>query len=491
MNILLIMTDQLRLDHVGFCPGTRLATPHIDRIAGSCAFTGCITASPMCQPARAALLTGKYPHQIGMTTMSGDLSPQHPTYPRALQAAGYQTAAFGKLHLLQGWDWFRKIEGNHDLIALNPRMKDFGFDELTEASGKQLVRRDHCHWRRHLDSKGLLPGYFEHLRRCAGNRFAVEEGHLDQVQAWPFEESDCVDVWTADQTMRHLRERERGRPFFIFNSFCGPHVPYDPPARYLAQFADEPADPIVDPDNQLSAASREQIHRMQIAYKAMVRLIDDQVGRILNSLEEEGLMEETLIVFSSDHGEMLGDHGLLQKGYPQWQSLSVPLAIRHPRHLTGLVNDSPVELTDITATLLDAAGLDPRQSLSKSWPSYHDLVPGRSLLPIVRGNATAVREWAFAESDARWHSPESGRTTNWQVVQDRTWQYQRHVRIHDSTPENYLEERLFRRDTDSELLTDLASDPAHRDVLNECRRQRDFIVSTTPPAQIGWAPLVP
>lgn len=97
-NIILLMTDQHRADHAGFLPGSRMATPHLDRLAGSVGFSNCVTVNPICTPARTALLTGKYTHQIGTLDMSGDLSREHPTYPRALQQAGYWTAGVGKFH---------------------------------------------------------------------------------------------------------------------------------------------------------------------------------------------------------------------------------------------------------------------------------------------------------------------------------------------------------------------------------------------------------
>jgi arylsulfatase A-like enzyme len=257
----------------------------------------------------------------------------------------------------------------------------------------------------------------------------------------------------------------------------------------LEEFLQDPPDPVFDPGGCISGESLRALHKMQQAYKAMVRLIDDQVGRILDTLESRNLLDRTLIIFTSDHGEMLGDHGLLQKGYPQWQSLSIPLAIRLPGSTNRTLNHSPVELTDVTATLLDAAGLDPREALSKSWPSYHNLVPCRSLLPLVRGEVPSIRDWAYAESDARWHSKDPTEESHWQVLQNETWHYQRHVQVRDSTLENYLREKLFHRASDPEYQIDRSTDPSCQNLLQECRRLRDYIASTTPPAQIGWAPL--
>lgn len=483
------MTDQHRLDHVGFALHSRMPTPNIDRIAESVGFIGCITPSPMCQPARAALMTGKYPHQIGMNTMSGDLSQQHPTFARALQGAGYHTACIGKLHLLQGWDWYGKLPGGHNLVKLHDPMRGYGFDELWEVSGKLLIQRDYCDYADHLHRKGLLEPLFEHLKNCGGSNFMPREEAKDRIVPFPLAEDDYVDMVTAEKIIASIRQRDQSRPFCLVGSFCGPHVPYDPPQRYLDMFADEPADPIVDPGGQFSPSYREHLHLQQKAYKAMVRLIDDQIGRILDVLQEERLWDDTVVIFASDHGEMLGDHYRLQKGFPQWQSLAVPLAIRHPEYSSRCLNASPVELTDVTATILDVAGLDPRVALSKTWPSYHSLVPCRSLMPIVRGEREAIRDFAFAESDANWHSPLPDPESCWRVIQTQEWKYLRFVHTRDSSPSDFSREELYYLPQDPDELKDRAADPACASVLADLRNKLDFVLSTTPPAQTSWAPL--
>ena len=155
-NILLLMTDQHRTDHVGFHPRAKMATPNIDRIAEGIGFTHCITVNPVCTPARTAMLTGKYSRQIGMLAMGGDLSLEHPTYPRALQKAGYYTAAIGKLHYLQTWPWSTPRGKGLNLVKLKEEIKKFGFDHLWESSGKQLALRNYCDYCDHLQKKNLL-----------------------------------------------------------------------------------------------------------------------------------------------------------------------------------------------------------------------------------------------------------------------------------------------------------------------------------------------
>jgi hypothetical protein len=161
-NVLLIMADQWRADYIGALGNGKCATPHLDRIAQrGCLFTRAVTPNPVCQPARAALLTGRYPHQINLTAMNGDLRPDVATMPQAVQRAGYHTAIIGKLHFIHGTqptkaDYPRAREGQ----------KRLGFDHIWEAAGKELVGHHYCDYAAALDHAGLYGTYLEHLRRA-------------------------------------------------------------------------------------------------------------------------------------------------------------------------------------------------------------------------------------------------------------------------------------------------------------------------------------
>ncbi len=495
-NVLVIMTDQFRADHVGWSATSRLATPQLDRIAAGTAFSACWTPNPICQPARAALLTGKYSSQIGLTTMSGDLSPQHPTWPRALQAAGYRTAMVGKGHWWQGWDWFGRRPGDHPVAARKDLVGLYGWDEMWEAAGKTLCQRDRCDWRARLEADGLWPAYREHLARCRGHQWTVTPGKVDVVQPWPLPEELQIDRATTDVGLERLDGlHAQGKPWALFLSLCGPHEPYDPLPRHLAAHADEPRDQpfaAYDPD----AATRAALIDLRRAYAAMIDGIDEQVGRVLDRLDSLGLASSTMVAFTADHGEMLGDHGHLQKALPYWQSARIPLAIRHPDGTAGLRCDEPVELTDLTATIIDAAGLDQHQALGgDGWPSYHDRLPGRSLLPVLRGEAAGVRSAAWSESDRAWHDASGYEPWTWQLVAEREWVYARHHRRpghgnDDDAP--WYEERLWHLPSDPDQCHDRSADPGPeaQAALIRLRDRRDRIVTQHPPAQTGWAPLV-
>ncbi len=493
LHILLIMTDQFRVDHLGCDPRTRMATPNLDRLGASGVFTNCWSTNPICQPARASLLTGKYSHQIGMQTMSGDLDPRHPTYARALQGAGYRTAGIGKFHYFQGWDWFGRIPERHHLAAMHAEIQQFGFETVWEAAGKLLSPGNRCDWMALLEKNGAREEYLAHLKRCRGGDWTVKAHTLDQVQPWPLAESLQVDVATTERTLAELDAALADeRPHFLLCSLCGPHQPYDPLPRHLAQFANDPCDEeFAGTGADLSDEVREHLRGLRRAYKAMVAGIDEQVGRLLTHLEKSGRLQNTLIIFTADHGEMLGDHAHLQKGMPWWQSAQVPCLIRHPGHLAGGPTEAPCDLTDITATILDAAGLDPQKVLASpvSWPSYHDRIPGRSLLPIIRGEATSGKAYAFSESDAKWHDAAGYQPWAWQLVADADWVYCRRYDHAAGPDETWQHEYLWSRRADPGQTHDVAE--GNPDIVARFRNRRDYVMTTTPPAQLSWAPLSP
>lgn len=474
MNIILLMTDEHRADHVSFLPGARMKTPNIDRLAGSVGFSNCVTANPICTPARAALLTGKYTHQIGMLSMSGDLSTQHPTYLRALRQAGYWTAGVGKYHWMQGWPWNTPRGQGHNLVDLKPRIRRYGLDYVWEVAGKQLAGRNYCDYCRYLDEKGLLEKYRDHLEAC-GPYSVVPEQNKFEPAPWPFAEEDYVDNVIGSQILQALDARPPGRPFFLLGSFCGPHNPDDPPVSFLEATLPDEQDDFIPGDKPLAPQTKQGLFRYRRAYRAMISVIDRQIGLLLDKLQEKGLLESTVILFTADHGEMLGDHNRMYKNLPWRQSVVVPTAIRHPDHIAASTCDSPVELTDVTATILDVAGLKPQEALSKAWPAFHDRVPCRSLMPIVRGESTGIRNYAFSECDG-----------DWQLVQSARWKYVRYLnRQLDGCPR----EELYDLADDPCELKNRVDDPSCRQTLLSLRAERDRILDATPPAQLGWAPL--
>jgi arylsulfatase len=476
------MSDQHRADHVGWHPASRLQLPNIDRLAEGCVFDRMLSVNPVCTPARCALLTGRYTHQIGMLAMSGDLSRDFRTYPQALQKAGYHTAGIGKFHWLQTWKWGAPRGLGVPLSSMHDELKGFGFDEVWEASGKQLALQNRCDWCEQLDRRGILEQYRDFVVASGPNFAGMQANGVGYTGTpWPFAEEDYVDIATCTRVLETIRSRPKDRPLFCFASFCGPHPPFDPPPRFLELVQDLAADEFASGAEEaveMEASAAASMEKLQRAYRAMLLCLDEQVGRIYRTLEEEGIAEDTVILFISDHGEMLGDHGLFGKMRPRWQSVQVPAAIRDPRNLESRRCHTPTELTDFAATILDLAGLDPMAALGKDWPAFNSIVPSRSLMPVVRGEETRVRSFAFSEC-----SPPPTVMPRWNLLEDDRFRY---IRFAAEPPF----ERLYDLNSDPECLRDLASDPACSPTLTLMRDRLLDLLTKTPAAQTRWAPLM-
>lgn len=475
-NILFLMSDQLRADHVGWTPGARLKTPHLDRIAEGTAFHHCLTSNPVCTPARCSVMTGRYTRQINMLRMSGDLSRDIPTYPQALQKAGYKTAGIGKFHWLQTWPWGTPRGEGLDLVALKEDLKGYGFDHVWECSGKQLSVQNYCDYAKYLDDKGQLESFRDHvLSRGKNNNIAK---HVEFTgEPWPLADEDYPDIVTTNRIVDWLDgQKESDKPFFLFGSLVSPHQPLDPPQSYLEQIPYEEEDNFVTGNDEepLDNKTKRHMWKLQRSYKAMVKLVDDQIGRILDQLERMGELENTIVLFVADHGEMLGDHGRFQKSIHWHQSAVVPCAIRHPEFLADNHITTPVELVDLTATILDLAGLDPQAALSRDWPAYQDIIPGRSLMPIVKGETDRIRDFAFCEYQ-----------NDWSMLHSDRYSYVRYPTDDPDAPREFL----FHLKSDPNECRNLSQNPDYADTLAWHRNRLIHLMETHPPAQTSWAPL--
>ena len=391
-NILWICTDQQRFDTIGALGNPLINTPNIDRLTASgVALTGAFSQSPVCTPSRAAFLTGRYPRTT-RCRQNGQMIPAHERLiSRILADAGYTCGLSGKLHLSScaGGRVEQRIDDGYTTFhwSHHPR-PDWPENAYTG-------------W---LASKGQT---WDDLYGGPATAY-VKHGIAAEFHQ---------TTWCAEMAVDFIRQNQ-GRPWlFSFNCF-DPHHPFDPPAEYLARYnPDEMPLPKYRPgelddkppyqrlDHQWAHNEPGFFHtggmtdddRRQVtaAYYAMIELIDDQVGRMLDALDETGQLENTVVIFMSDHGEMLGDHGIYLKG-PHFydEAVRVPLVISWPnRFKAGLKSDALVELIDLVPTLLEAAGVDVPES-----------VQGKSLLPILRGDAdpSTHRRAVYAEYYNAW-----------------------------------------------------------------------------------------
>lgn len=443
-NILMIMADQHRFDCVGAYGNKAIHTPHIDRIAREGVRFDCAYSStPTCTPARAALLTGLSPWHHGMLAYS-DIAERYPLEkPRALAEAGYQTTTIGKNH-------FYPMRNSH------------GY--------QQMLTDEHCsYW---------APGDSAHQKeaspeaRCDYEAWFWSQNPLgdphatglswNDYRAKPFVMPERLHAtkWTGDVAVNYLESYDRDQPFFLKVSFIRPHSPYDPPERLMRKYQGaaipearaakwaQKYEPRSGPDNEIwhGKLPAAEIRRSREGYYASVEFVDEQVGRILAALEKKGMLEETLIIFFSDHGDMLGDHNLWRKSYPWEASARIPMVMRWPEGLVqgkrGIVSKQPVELRDILPTFLEAAGAIPSRPLD-----------GRSLLQLAAGKTEGWREWIDLE-----HSICYSPTNNWNALCDGTIKYI--YSAFDGT------EHLFNLAKDPKEMTDLAGDPVHASTLS-------------------------
>ena len=435
-NILFLMDDQHRGDCLGSDGNRAIHTPNLDRLASEGArFRRAYTSTPSCTPARAALLTGLSPWNHGMLGY-GRIAKSYPfEKPRALAEAGYHAYAIGKMHFANQ----RNPHGYHFTLL----------DESGRVESPDF-RSDYRSW-----FWSVAPNLDPDATGIGFNDYPAKEYALPE-ELHPTQ-------WTGDAAVRFLETYNRPEPFFLKVSFARPHSPYDPPARFMRQYdhADIPNAAVGDwadrnrarssdrPDLWHGDLGAEQVHCSRQGYYANVQFIDEQVGRILETLQRRGFYEETLIVFFSDHGDMLGDHHLWRKCYAYESSARIPMILRWPSGLAsaerGQVFDQPVELRDIFPTFLDAAGVQPPRPLD-----------GRSLLEFVRGRASDWREWIDLEHDVCYSD-----RNHWSALTDGKTKYIYHAL--DG------EEQLFDLATDPLETKDLSGAAVHADDLRKWR----------------------
>lgn len=359
-NILWLCTDQQRFDTIRALGNDRIRTPNLDRLAEQgVSFTRAYCQSPVCTPSRASFLTGRYPRTTRCRQNGQQMPEDEILLPKMFADAGYRCGLAGKLHLASCSDG--KIEkriddGYHEFHWSHHPQPDWGDDNAYTA------------W---LSRKGVT---WDELYENPPSGSAFWQNGI------PAEHHQTT--WCAEETIRFLEE-SRERPwFFSFNCFA-PHHPFDPPAEFLANY--DPAEMPLPKrregeldtkpgfqrlDSEWAHNSPGEFHtgamtdrdRREVcaAYYAMCEHIDHEVGRILDALEQSGQAENTLVIFMSDHGEMLGDHGIYFKG-PHFyeEAVRVPLILRLPGVFEGgETREGLVELLDLAPTLLEVAGIE-------------------------------------------------------------------------------------------------------------------------------------
>ena len=443
-NILFIMTDD-HAAHAMSCYGSRInQTPNLDRIAqGGMRFTNCFCTNSLCEPSRAAILTGTYNHVNQVTTIGAHLDNGLENVAKILQRHDYQTAIVGKWHLGQG----------------------------------------QAHWPSGFDYWNILQGqgpYFDPEMVCNGEKIQYEDYTTDLI---------------TDLALDWLKERDQERPFFLMYHHKAPHRPWDPDAKHADMYEDidipEPTTFDDDYQNRAAAAGAAQMtvaehltardlkqpvpeglspeqekswkyQRYIKDYLRCVASVDDNVGRVLDYLNAEELTDNTLVIYTSDQGFFLGDHGWYDKRFMYEESLRMPFLIRYPQSITpGSVCDDIITNVDFAPTWLDYAGIDIPAEFQ-----------GNSFRPLLEG--TTPDGWQQSMYYRYWmhlahhhvYAHYGVRTKRYKLIYYYADALGQPGAIDDKKPPEW---ELFDLEEDPCELKNVYNDPAYADVVAELR----------------------
>jgi len=408
-SFLLITTDQQRADHLS-CYGSQvLQTPHIDSLAlRGTRFENAYVASPVCMPNRASLATGRMPSVHGVRHNGLNLDLGTTTFADVLRDAGWRTSLSGKPHfqcvtqapapMMKGLASavthraHRQTPGRYDQEVgnlwrngknRNVDLPYYGFDSIDLAVGHgDQVDGHYTGW---LLDRGINPA------AVLGPQNALECNERQTLQAWrtAIPEELYPTSYIKTKTLERLQAHAgANKPFFHWASFCDPHHPFTPPGRYWNRYnpkeVELPAS-FFNKDRSELLENLYSLRRQNLANEngtgaiavdeaelrvalaltyGMIAMVDDAVGDILAELARLDLAENTIVIFMSDHGDLMGDHGLIFKGPYHYRGLiRVPLIWTDPVHAQGKVNSAPVSTIDLAATILETAGTPPHQGL--------------------------------------------------------------------------------------------------------------------------------
>lgn len=359
-NIVLLMTDQLRGDCMGCAGHPDVKTPYLDTLASKgVRFENAYSACPSCVPARAALHTGLTQESHRRVGYADGIRWEYPhTMAGELTKAGYYTQCVGKMHVdpLRNYLGFCHVE-LHDGYLHYYRDPEIPYRE------NQKQADDYFHWLK--QEKGIDCDVTDTGLEC--NSWVA--------RPWIYEEKYHPTNWVTDRSIDFLRRRDPDMPFFLFTSYLWPHPPFDAPQCYFDMYRNKELTPPVVGDwcdeEALRARGRifdsdtgpldpELVREMQIGYYACITHLDHQIGRLIQALVENKLYDDTIILFVSDHGELLGDHHLFRKSRAYQGSSRVPFLVSgggfRPEK-PGSVKTDVVELRDVMPTVLEAAGV--------------------------------------------------------------------------------------------------------------------------------------
>ncbi len=423
LSFLFIVADQLPAHALGFTGDPNVDTPHLDALAAtSTVFDRAFVANPICMPNRASMITGRLPSSHGVRVNGIPLDAHSDTFARSLRRVGYRTGAAGKLHLqpygatpeiakqlvgplpnaladanLTGWDgWERRAR--HDAAQVELPSDYYGFDDVDLVIGAADTATGHYrHW---LREQGFDPDAVQGRPNAKDAYEGWQQVYRTAVPANAYPTS-----YITESTNRFLQQNASSeQPFLFWSSFPDPHHPFTPPGEYFDRYRPADIDLAATFGDDLDGApphlramagrrgeqnrpfdcfapTEDQLRHSLAAAYGMLAMLDDAVGEIIATLESTGLAERTVVIFTSDHGDMWGEHGLLLKHAVHYESCTrVPLTIRVPGVPSSRTNALASSL-DLAPTVMALADAEP----------YRDL-HGRDLVPVL-GSPTVESDW--------------------------------------------------------------------------------------------------
>jgi arylsulfatase A-like enzyme len=482
-NVLFIMCDQLRADHLSCAGHPRLETPNIDALAGKgVLFPKAYVQSGVCGPSRMSYYTGRYMFSHGATWNRVPLSLREKTIGDYLLPAGIKVALAGKTHVLPDTDALERfgIEGGTAIDAL---MRAGRFEEIDRYDGHHPP-----------GSESGYPAYLRHHGYTSDDPWsdyviAADGPDGQKASGWHMRnarlparvaEEHSETAYMTREAMRFVDEMGE-KPWFLHLSYVKPHWPYMAPAPYNDMYSATDALPLNrteaerTDEHPVLAAYRQHEESVSFSrpdaaavvrptYMGLIKQVDDWLGRLFDHLEKAGRMDDTLIFFTADHGDFLGDHWLGEKEMFYEEALRVPFIVYDPDPAAdstrGTVDQRFVEAIDVVPTTLAALGLPPNDHL----------VEGRSLLPLTRGGTVeAWRDAVFSELDysfreARLILKRNPHECRAMMVRTDRWKY---VWWQDFRP------MLFDLANDPHEQKDLGADPVHADIRREMEGRLD------------------
>jgi choline-sulfatase len=397
------MADQMRYDAIG-SHSPWMKTPNLDLLCKlGVSFSSCYVNSPVCVPSRYSIATGKSPRQLHLTkNLQVDLSPHNSYWTNSVEKAGYKTSVFGKTHLHSHIGDLRKREH---------LVKSYGFQTIDEIGGP----RASCHVGSNMTDLWQKEGYLQAYKDDLQQRFS-NKPYIAKPSVLP--DNLYADVYVGNQTCEYLektfKKEKSDSPWFCWTSFGGPHEPWDAPQQYtdlysavdipnhiesdfLSKTQSIPAHTLLSKRfKRAPKLTQKDIIDLRKNYAGNVSLIDEQIGNIIRVLKQFNQFENTIIVFTSDHGEMNGDHGLLYKSVFFESAIKVPLIVSTPEirkaKQGGNKNPALVQLSDLGSTILDLAKIN--SSTIDNANNY-----GLSFSECLENQTTKHRTCVFSDFD--------------------------------------------------------------------------------------------